>query len=145
MGSSLARAGAAALLVFVDANILIYHLEANPDLGARATARLAAHQAAGDRIIVSDLVRLECRVGPLKSGNAALLAGYDGFFSLPGVGVVALTAVVCDRAATIRARYGFRTPDALTLSAAVESGCDVFLTHDARLGRFPDLKVEALP
>jgi len=133
------------LLVFIDANILIYHLEANPDLGAKASARLAALHAAGDQVVVSDLIRLECRVGPLKTGDAMLLTRYDGFFSLPSVEVVALTAAVCDRAATIRARYGFRTPDALNLAAAVESRCGLFLTHDARLGRFPELKVEAMP
>jgi predicted nucleic acid-binding protein len=133
------------LLVFIDANILIYHLEANPDLGAKASARLAALHAAGGQVVVSDLIRLECRIGPLKSGDAMLLSQYDGFFSLPSVEVVALTAAVCDRAATIRAGHGFRTPDALNLAAAVEAGCGLFLTHDARLGRFPELKVEALP
>jgi predicted nucleic acid-binding protein len=133
------------LLVFVDANILIHHLEANPDLGAKAATRLAALHAAGDKVVVSDLIRLECRVGPLKSGDAMLLTRYEGFFSLPGVEVVALTAAVCDRAAIIRARHGFRTPDALNLAAAVELGCVVFLTHDTKLGRFPELKVEALP
>lgn len=133
------------MLVFIDANILIYHLEANPDLGAKASTRLAALHAAGDQVVVSDLIRLECRVGPLKSGDVMLLSRYDGFFTLPSVKVVALTAAVCDRAATIRARHGFRTPDALNLAAAVESGCGLFLTHDTRLDRFPGLKVEALP
>jgi predicted nucleic acid-binding protein len=132
------------LLVFVDTNILIYHLEAHPNLGAIASARLAAIHAAGDQVMVSDLVRLECRVGPLKSADPALLSQYDGFFSLPSVGVVALSAAICDRAAMIRARHGYRTPDALNLAAAVESGCVTFLTHDMRLGRFTDLAIEAL-
>ncbi len=133
------------MLVFVDANILIYHLEANPDLGERASARLATLHAAGDQVVVSDLIRMECRVGPLKSGDAALLAGYDGFFSARDVQVVGLTRTVCDRAAAIRAAHGFRTPDALNLAAAMESGCGVFLTNDSRLARFTDLTVETLP
>jgi predicted nucleic acid-binding protein len=132
------------LPIFVDTNILIYHLEANPDLGAIASARLATLDAAGDRVVVSDLVRLECRVGPLKSADSELLARYDGFFALPSVLVVALTTAVCDRAAAIRAKYGYRTPDALNLAAAVESGCGSFLTHDLKLSRFPELRVEAL-
>ncbi len=133
------------MLVFIDTNILIYHLEADLALGAKASARLAALHAAGAQVVVSDLIRLECRVGPLKSGDGFLLSRYDDFFSLPSVEVVALTAAVCDRAAAIRAGYGFRTPDALNLAAAVESGCGLFLTHDARLGRFHELNVEALP
>lgn len=133
------------MLVFIDANILIYHLEAKPETGLRATARLSALHESGDRVVVSDLVRLECRVGPLKSADVGLLAKYDGFFSLPSVEIVGLTASVCDRAAKIRAEHGFRVPDALNLAAAVESGCRAFLTNDARLSRFPEIAVEALP
>lgn len=133
------------MLIFVDTNILIYHLEANPDLGAIASARLAALHEAGDQVVASGLVRLECRVGPLKSSDSGLLSRHDDFFSLAGVEVVALTAAVCDRAAAIRARHGFRTPDALNLAAAMESGCRTFLTHDMRLARFPELTVEVLP
>jgi predicted nucleic acid-binding protein len=47
-----------------------------------------------------------------------------------------------DRATAIRAQYGFKTPDAIHLAAAVPSGCDVFLTNDHRLDRFPDITIE---
>jgi predicted nucleic acid-binding protein len=42
----------------------------------------------------------------------------------------------------IRAHYGFKTPDAIHLAAAVVAGCEVFLTNDHRLDRFSDLTVE---
>ena len=61
-----------------------------------------------------------------------------------------------DRAAAIRGghndpaippaqqrRYGLA--DALHLAAAIESGCDVFLTNDNQLANFPDITVEELP
>src|SRR5207249_11609621 len=66
---------------------------------------------AGDTPVISDLTRLECRVGPLRSGDAVLLGSYDRFFAAHGVDVAGLTAAVCDRAAELRARYGFKTPD----------------------------------
>jgi predicted nucleic acid-binding protein len=47
-----------------------------------------------------------------------------------------------DRATAIRAQYGFKTPDAIPLAAAVISGCDVFLTNDHRLDRCPDITIE---
>ena len=40
-------------------------------------------------------------------------------------------------------RYGLA--DALHLAAAIESGCDVFLTNDDQLSGFPDIAVEVLP
>lgn len=133
------------MLIYLDANVVIYLIEQTPGWGPRASARVAAMKANHDRMVVSDLIRMECRVGPIRSADAALLAQYDGFFSFPGVEVVGLTPAVCDRAAAIRAGHGFRTPDALNLAAAIEAGCEAFLTNDARLARFPDLNVEALP
>lgn len=35
--------------------------------------------------------------------------------------------------------------DALHLAAAIESGCDVFLTNDHQLANFPNITIEVLP
>jgi predicted nucleic acid-binding protein len=96
-------------------------------------------------MVVSDLTRLECRLHPISVGDAALLAQFDAFFTSADVQVAALTAQVYDRATLIRAKHRYRTPDALHLAAALESGCGVFLTNDGRLAGFPDLKIQALP
>jgi predicted nucleic acid-binding protein len=133
------------MLRYVDSVILIYFLERADAFHTRATNWLAVFQAAGDDLAVTDLSRLECRVGPLKGGDALLLAKYDGFFALPEVHRLPLTTAVYDRATAIRAGYNFKTADALHLAAAVEHGCASFLTNDARLGRFTDLPVEVMP
>ena len=49
-----------------------------------------------------------------------------------------------DRATEIWAQYGFKTPDAIHLAAAVASGCNVFLTNDHRLDRFTDITIEVV-
>jgi uncharacterized protein len=131
--------------IYLDTNIIIYHIEALAVWGPRASARLAAMYAAGDVPVVSDLTRMECRVGPLKAGNRALLAAYDAFFASRGVVVVPLTGPVCDRAAELRAMHGFKTPDALNLAAAMIHGCDRFLTNDVRLAACTGIAVELLP
>ena len=51
------------MIVFLDASFVIYFVQQPPLWGAKAAARLAALKAAGDRMAVSDLVRMECRVG----------------------------------------------------------------------------------
>jgi predicted nucleic acid-binding protein len=101
--------------------------------------------AAGDEIAISDLVRLECRIKPIRLGNVAALAIFDGFFAQPSVRRVPMTSVVFDRATLIRAHHKFALGDSLHLAAAVESGCDRFLTNDTRLSKFTDLSVEVLP
>ena len=87
---------------------------------------------------------MECSVGPLKSGDMALLADFQAFFGLPDVRVLPITPAVCDRASRIRATYGFKPLDSLHLAAAVENGCTLFLTNDTQLKGFPDIPVEIL-
>ena len=102
-------------------------------------------RAATDRIVVSDLVHLECRVVPVRVGDGRRLALFDQFFAQTDVEKAPLTTAVFDRATDIRARHGFKTFDAINLAAAVEYGCHRFLTNDAKLARFPDIAVEILP
>jgi predicted nucleic acid-binding protein len=130
--------------IYCDSVILIYYLDSVGPFQVRAATRLASMKAAGDSIAVSDFTRLECKVGPLKRSDALMLSELDRFFTSPDVRVIPLTAEVFDRAAMIRAEYGFRTADALHLAAAIVGRCDRFLTHDARLARFADLPVEVL-
>jgi predicted nucleic acid-binding protein len=129
---------------FLDTNIVIYLVEQPPDFGPRTAARINAARAAGERLIVSDLVRMECRVHPLTTGDMTTLAAYDAFFASSDVDVVAITAAVCDRATEIRARHRLHTVDPLHMAAAIEAGCTLFLTNDSRLSGFPDLPTEVL-
>jgi predicted nucleic acid-binding protein len=41
----------------------------------------------------------------------------------------------------IHANFGFATPDALHLAAAIEANCDTFFTNDQRLQRFHRIRV----
>jgi predicted nucleic acid-binding protein len=131
--------------VYLDSVIIIYFLDHLGPLQVRAASRLAAIQTAGDQVAVSDLVRLECRVDPVRKGDVKRLAAFDGFFTHPDVVLLPLDSAVFNRATEIRATHGFKTMDSINLAAAVEGNCYVFLTNDARLAGFPDLTVEILP
>lgn len=58
----------------------------------------------------------------------------------PDFEVVPIDLNVAERAAELRARYGLRTPDALQIAAALSSGCEAFLTNDAKLQRVTELR-----
>jgi predicted nucleic acid-binding protein len=133
------------MLIYCDSGILIYCLDQVGPFHLRAATRIQALLAAGDRMAISDLTRLECRVGALKRKDTAILAAFDAFFARPEVQMLPLTAQVFDRAAQIRADLNFKTPDALHLAAAIEGGCDCFLTNDMRLSRCTDITIEVLP
>jgi predicted nucleic acid-binding protein len=130
--------------IYCDSVILIYFLEGNPAFKARATARLAVLQSIGDILVTSDLVRLECRMHPMRLGDTTTLGDYDLLFGHPGIERVVFATAVFDRATIIRATYNFKLGDSPHLAAAAEAGCDRFLTNDARLSRCTDIAVEVL-
>jgi uncharacterized protein len=134
------------VILCLDTNCVIYLVEKNPVWGPKVTARLAAARVAGDELAVSDLARAECLVGPLAAGDAAILADYQRFFGSPSVRMLPLTAAVCERAAQVRVASGmrFKLPDALHLAAAIEHGCGLFLTGDAKLASCSGVPVEIL-
>ena len=126
---------------YLDSNVVIRLVEGQPGPRASLATFLAAHLGSSPDYVVSDLVRLECGVKPIAEGDAALLAVYERYFASVDMTVVGLSSAVCDRAAHIRAHYRYGTPDALHLAAAVEAGCEAFVTADARLASFAEMPV----
>lgn len=99
--------------IYMDTSPIISLVEGIEPFAAAIRNRLSgpdSHQ------ICSDLSRLECRVKPMREGDTGLLADYDEYFDMSASEVLPLTRAVVDRATALRARYGFKTPDALHFS-----------------------------
>ncbi len=97
---------------------------------------------AGSRLefLITDLVRMECLVKPLRDNDMPILREYERYFT--DISFLPLTTAVFDRAAELRAHHNLRTPDAIHLAAALTHRCDEFWTNDARLsGVSGDLRV----
>ncbi len=129
---------------YLDTNIVIYLVEQNPTWFSKVVARLAPLRAAGDQLVIGDLTRAECLVGPFQSGDAAVLASCRTFFGDPDIQVFPMTAATCERAARIRAADKLELVDSLHLATAIENGCGLFLTNDAQLARCTSITVELL-
>jgi predicted nucleic acid-binding protein len=133
------------MLVYLDTMILVYRVEGDPVFRTRARTHLANLAAAGDQFAVSALSRLECRMKPLRMADTALLGEYDRFFADPSLVRLSLPDPVFERATLIQAQERFRLADSLHLAAAIEGGCQRFLTNDLQLVRFTGITVEILP
>lgn len=127
--------------VYLDTAPIIYLVEQNP---AFSPAVAAAVVALGGDLVSSDIAWLESLVVPYRNNDAALVADFDTFFQTQLVEVVGLDRGVFDQAARIRAAHNLKAPDALHLAAAVASGCDVVLTNDPDLTRFPGIRVQII-
>jgi predicted nucleic acid-binding protein len=116
------------LNIFVDACIVIYLVEGNESFSRQiADAMLASRPAA---FCANDLVRLECLVGPLRSGSGELRSTYDQHFE--SLRMLEMNSDVFTLAAQIRAHQGLRTPDALHAATAIYHRCDELWTGDSR-------------
>ena len=73
------------MIAFFDASALIYLLEGRLPFAERIRTELAALERAhpGLQAAVSRLSWLECRVGPMKTGDMVTLALFDAFFAKP--------------------------------------------------------------
>ncbi len=116
-------------LIYLDSCLLIYAIENHPAWAGRLRKTMA-RQAAGS-FAISPLVKLECLVKPMKTGDLALQHRYEAglaqFVQLP------MPETVFVQAAQLRARFGIKTPDALHLACAQHHGCSALWTNDERL------------
>lgn len=127
--------------VYLDSAPIIYLVENVSPYVDFLTQRLSAVDM---RQVCSDLTRMECRVKSLRDDETALLNAFDTYFAEIISETVPLSRMVMDQATEIRARYGFKTPDAIHLACAVVAECDFFLTNDKQLRRFSEITVEVV-
>jgi len=127
--------------VYLDTAFVIYIVEQNPAFSPAVTAKLTA---LGGTLVSSELARMEALIVPIRIGNTGLIQDFEGFFLNTLAELIEFPRPIFDTAARIRATFKFKTPDALHLAAAVESGCDVFLTNDHQLTKFTGIPVEVV-
>lgn len=131
--------------LYIDASCIIYLIEGTSAFTSPMRARMVEHLSAStSRLVTSLLSRLECRVQPLREQNTAALAAYDDFFGGERLDVIDIDAAVIERATELRARYGFKTPDALHLATAIVQNADTALTGDANWQRCTEIAVEVI-
>lgn len=119
--------------VYLDSCLVIYLVEGSPERTAATQHALQAYPAV---FCISDLVRLECLVGPIKSQNDEVLQNYQLLFE--SFACLPISDNTYDMAAEIRANHGLLLPDALHLAIAVTNGCDEFWTADTHFDRMVD-------
>jgi len=131
--------------IYLDACTIIYLIEGAEPFHEMVVERLKQSQTDPKAcLITSHLSRLECRVRPLRENNIQLLEKYDELFAAKRMVLTEISSMVIDRATELRAKYAFKTPDAIHLAAAIEARADVFLTGDDELSRCSDINIEIL-
>ena len=126
----------------LDTAPVIYFVEKHPQYDALVTEifrRIDNDLLVG---ITSVITFTEVLIQPIRRGDTKLQQEYSelllhsaNFETMP------IDADTARRAATLRAVYNLRTPDALQIATALEFNCQAFLTNDLQHKRVTELRM----
>lgn len=120
--------------VYLDTNIIIYAIEANPDFHERAKALIEAIDCDEILAVTSELTVAEALVKPIASGRSDIVSQYEAFLlSDSKLRLVAVDRTILRSAADLRARMNIKLPDAIHVASAIETDCEIFLSQDREL------------
>lgn len=130
--------------VYVDANVLVYTVEAVPPYAPLLDPFWAAVAAGRLRAVGSELLAVEVLTKPRKVGDPALYDAYDAALASSDLHLLPITLPVLKRAAELRAAHNMKTPDAIHAATALVYDCGMFRTNDNGFRRVPGLRVQVL-
>jgi predicted nucleic acid-binding protein len=130
--------------VGVDSQVIICTVEKHPIYAPILRPLWACLQVGTLTAAASELATMEVLVGPLKSGNTALVTRFERFFTPRDLRLEPVSLAVLRQAATLRATTRLRTPDAIHAATALVLGCPMFLTNDRDFQKVPGLPVTVL-
>ncbi len=128
--------------VAFDSAPLVYYVEEHPLFGPVVQPLFEVLGGGTVAGVTSVLTLLEVLVHPLARHRKDLAASYrEILLDVEGIELLDVTPPIAERAASLRARYGMRTPDAIQLGTAIEVGATAFVTSDRRLRRIREIPV----
>ena len=128
--------------VALDTAVFIYYIEEHPlflPLVEKIFVALDEERLIG---VTSTITLLETLIVPIRAGNLTLAEQYEGRLSHSrGLLLLDLDRPLVRLAAQLRALEGLKTPDALQVAAALQTGCTTFVTNDRRIPAIGGLRV----
>ncbi len=123
-----------AISVLLDTPVLIYYLEEIEPY--YLLAEEIFNEINDDKVkgFLSAISVTEFVTKPFADGKVADVERFKQFLSALSIQVLAVTYEIAERAGKLRSQYpSIRTPDALIVATALESGCGIFVTNDKDL------------
>jgi len=126
--------------IFVDTAPFIYLLQNHPTFAQKVEDYLADHDDAA--WYTSVLTLTEYGVKPARAGDTQALGGLESFLEEVPFGIESITKEVARVSVRLRVKYtSLRAMDGLQLAAALEAGCNQFLTNDKKLRHIDEITI----
>jgi len=131
--------------VYIDSNVFIYFLDRSPALAQAADRVMAFASSGACQGVTGDLAVAEVLVGAYRHRDDESAERIRGFFRTPDLlTVVSHSSADFVLAARVRGEQGAALVDALHVATALNAGCTVLVTNDARMPSVPGLEVVRL-
>lgn len=128
--------------IALDSSCFVYHIEEKQKY-LKLTEIIFEELLATREIetIGSTLIITEILTKPYSTNRPDLAAAYKNLIvGFPNFTLFAPGEQICDLAARIRSKYGFKTPDAIHLATAIESGAKAIIANDHRWRQVKQIK-----
>ena len=131
--------------IALDTMIFIYLFEEDRNYIDPVRAIFESVEKGKLKAITSTVTVIECLTKPLKKDDFPLVAKYKtAFRNFPNLDVISISTEVAEKAASISARYGLKTPDSIQIAVGVLGKVKTFLTNDLDFKEIETIKVMQL-
>jgi predicted nucleic acid-binding protein len=129
----------------VDTAPFIYYIENHPTFASPIQSVFERAEAGEIRLVTSVLTLTEVLSQPLAKQAAGIADAYRSvLLKSSELSLRPIDLPTAEQAAWLRSTYRLKTPDALQIATALQSGCEAFLTNDLELRRVREIPVLCL-
>ena len=132
-------------IVFVDTAPFIYFFENHPDYLPLMKDFFDQVYVIEAQVVTSVLTYIELTTQPVRRGDQRLARKYRDYLSYSeNITLLPLDMTIADEVVNLRAKYGFKIPDAIQLGTARAAGADYVLTNDRQWRQVEDIAIVQL-
>jgi predicted nucleic acid-binding protein len=129
-------------IIFLDTAPFIYFFERHPDYFPALEMLFDRLYEVDAQVITSIITYIELTTFPARQGEKQLVRKYRDFLSnSENISIFSLDMDIADHVVEMRARYHFKTPDAIQLGTAIACGADYIITNDQDWRKIDEIQV----
>jgi predicted nucleic acid-binding protein len=129
-------------IIFLDTAVFIYFFEKHEDYYIKLLQIFDQLYETNAQAITSVITYIELTTHPAIKGQTQLVRKYRDYLSnSENMSLFPLDMDIADNVVSIRAKYNFKTPDAIQIGTAAACGADYILTNDKKWLRFKEIPV----
>ena len=127
---------------FVDTSLFIYFLEGNKKFIEKANDFFKYCLSNDVELKTSTITFMEFSIKPYEKGKIEVVNKFKDFLVDFDIHTYNINIEIADSAAMLRSKYKWlKSMDAIQLSVALFSECDIFITNDINLKKIKELDV----